>query len=207
MWLLNKNAIQLNWNLYKLLPFCLYHFVRTILSNTILADKSFLVMDWKLEQNKYTEQWHRIIGGAPMNKSRRRPQIVGCGAALPAHGSSRAYSPPMLEGVWFIGLGGWWSESAESKTCLGDLAFSMAAPRCWNMCRSARTLDSFMSSFMRHCFEKLYLWLTMRIFVRCVTAPINCRISHHRRSHSEARGGNASIASTFPLLFGGGPVE
>src|SRR6218665_3909433 len=32
LWLLNKNSIQLNWNLKKLLPFCPCHFVRTILS-------------------------------------------------------------------------------------------------------------------------------------------------------------------------------
>jgi len=32
----------------------------------------------------------QILGGAPINKSwrRRRPQIVGGGAARPAHGSS-----------------------------------------------------------------------------------------------------------------------
>src|SRR6218665_1131682 len=27
VWLLNKNSIKLNWNLYKLLPFCPCHFV------------------------------------------------------------------------------------------------------------------------------------------------------------------------------------
>src|SRR6218665_4207260 len=32
LWLQNKNSIQLNWNLLKLLPFCPYHFVSTILS-------------------------------------------------------------------------------------------------------------------------------------------------------------------------------
>ena len=37
LWLLNKNSIQLNWNLYNLIPFCPRHFVRTILSNTILS--------------------------------------------------------------------------------------------------------------------------------------------------------------------------
>src|SRR6218665_3099280 len=40
-------------------------------------------------------------GGAPINKSRRRPQIVGGGAARPAHGSRlkslpRRYSPTPL---------------------------------------------------------------------------------------------------------------
>src|SRR6218665_496732 len=39
LWLLNKNSIQLNWNLLKMLPFCPYHFVRTILSNTILSSQ------------------------------------------------------------------------------------------------------------------------------------------------------------------------
>src|SRR6218665_432203 len=65
----------------------------------------FLVIDRKLQQNKYTAKMaslarRQIIGGsAPINKSRRRrrQQIGGGDAVRPAHGST--LNPPLALSV------------------------------------------------------------------------------------------------------------
>ena len=69
-----------------------------VLSSKSSVDDLFLVIDRKLQKNKYTTKMasaarRQIIGGggggASINKSRRRRQQIVGGAARPAQGSSR----------------------------------------------------------------------------------------------------------------------
>src|SRR6218665_3711040 len=96
LWLLNKNSIQLNWNLKKLLPFCPCHFVRTILSVPFCPIPFCPVTLWPCHfvqynpmnrsKSSYLKQWSVVVCVQPpkqTKESARRDDhmflLFGCG--------------------------------------------------------------------------------------------------------------------------------